>query len=176
MGPASTGDATDALVLALARTAAAGDDDAALDQYFAALRDRVFGGDGQLGAHLGLEVMEVSRDRVVMRMAWRRELRRWGDILHGGAIMALADHVGGCLLYVDPRVLASGSTGLTTDFNMSFLRAAAPGDAVVATGAVLRRGRNMTFIVVEVNAESSRQLIATCRASYLTVAGARVGK
>ncbi|MDP9149127.1 MAG: PaaI family thioesterase, partial [Myxococcota bacterium] len=152
------------------------DDPAALDAYFAALRDRVFGGDGQLGAHLGLQVLEVSRDRVVMRMPWRPELRRWGDIFHGGALMALADQVGGCLFNVDPRVVASGSTALTTDFNMSFLRAAAPGEAVVATGSVLRRGRNMTFMVVDVNAESSRRLVATCRASYLTVAGAQVGK
>ncbi len=165
----------DATLQELARAAAAGDE-AALDAYLAALRDDVFGGEGQLGSHLGLEVLEVGRDRVVMRMAWRRELRRWGEIFHGGALMALADQVGGCLFNADPRVVATGSTGLTTDFSASFLRAAAPGEAVVATGTVLRRGRNITFIEVETRAESSRRVVARCRATYLTVLQDRIGK
>jgi len=160
---------------ALARSAAAGDE-AALAAFHAALQSHVFGGDGHLGQHLGMEVVAVARDHVSIRLPWRRELRRGGGIFHGGAIMALADHVAGCLFNTDPRVAASQSTGLTTDFNVSFLRAAEPGEAVVATGSVLRRGRNVTFMQIDVRAEGSGRAIAICRTTYLTVPIDRVGK
>jgi len=161
--------------LALAR-AAVGGDAAALSAYYSALQSHVFGGEGHLGQHLGVEVVSVARDAVTMRLPWRRELRRAGDIFHGGAIMALGDHVAGCLFNTDPRVPASGSTGLTTDFNISFLRGAQPGEAIVGVGTVLRRGRNVTFMQIDVRAEQSGRTIATCRTTYLTVSMDRVGK
>jgi 1,4-dihydroxy-2-naphthoyl-CoA hydrolase len=140
------------------------------------LKDRIWARGVHLGSHLGIETLEVAADRVVMRMPWRRELRRGGGVFHGGAIMALADQVAGCLFNTDPRVPAAGATGLTTDFNASFLRALEPGEALVATGTVLRRGRNVTFMLVELRGETSGQPVATCRTTYLTVPRAKVGK
>jgi 1,4-dihydroxy-2-naphthoyl-CoA hydrolase len=159
----------------LANAAVAGDP-GALQAYFERLQGHVFGGEGHLGAHLGVEILSVASDRVTMRLPWRRELRRGGGIFHGGAIMALADHVAGCLFSTDPRVVASGSTGLTTDFATSFLRTAEPGEALVGEGTVLRRGRNVTFMQIDVRAEGSGRLVAACRTTYLTVPIARVGK
>jgi uncharacterized protein (TIGR00369 family) len=161
--------------LSLARAAVAGDE-GALSAYHAALQAHVFGGSAHLGKHLGVEVTSVARDRVTMRLPWRPELQRGGGIFHGGSIMALADHVAGCLFNTDPRVPVAGATGLTTDFNVSFLRAAEPGEAIVATGTVLRRGRNVTFMQIDVHAERSGRTIATCRTTYLTVPRERVGK
>ncbi|HEY1697721.1 MAG TPA: PaaI family thioesterase [Polyangiaceae bacterium] len=158
---------------ALARAAV--DDPAALATYHEALRARVFGGHGHLGEYLGVEVVSVAADHVVMRLPWRKELRRQGDIFHGGALMALADHVAGCLFNTDPRNAAAGNTGVTTDFTVSFLRAAEPGEAVVATGTMLRRGRNVTFMQIDVAGEASGKTIAACRTTYVTVPVARVG-
>jgi 1,4-dihydroxy-2-naphthoyl-CoA hydrolase len=159
----------------LARAAVDGDA-RALESYLAMLKDRIGTRGVHMGSHLGIETLEVVPDRVVMRMPWRRELRRGGGVFHGGAIMALADQVAGCLFNTDPRVPAAGATGLTTDFNASFLRALEPGEALVATGTVLRRGRNVTFMLVEVRGETSGQAVATCRTTYLTVPRAKVGK
>jgi len=159
----------------LARAAAAGDA-GALEAYLATLKDRISTRGVHLGSHLGIETVEVAPDRVTMRMPWRRELRRGGGIFHGGAIMALADQVAGCLFSTDPRVAAATCTGLTTDFNVSFLRAAEQGEAIVATGTVLRRGRKVTFMQIEVRGETSGRVVATCRTTYLTVARANVGK
>jgi 1,4-dihydroxy-2-naphthoyl-CoA hydrolase len=153
----------------LARAAVDGDP-AALATYLAALKARGATRREHFGAHLGIEVLDVQSDRVTMRMPWRTELRRGGGIFHGGAIMALADHVAGCVFNTDPRIAASGSTGLTTDFNVSFLRPAEQGEAAVATGWVLRRGRNVTFMQIDVQAEGSGRTIATCRTTYVTVA------
>ena len=90
--------------------------------------------------------------------------------------MSLADHVAGWLFNTDPRVVAEGKTGLTTDFNVSFLRAAEPGEALVAEGSVLRRGRHVTFMQIEVRGETAGRVVATCRTTYLLVDLARVGK
>src|SRR5580704_10423069 len=118
------------------------------------LKNRIATRGVHLGSHLGIETVQVAADRVKMRMPWRPEVRRGGGIFHGGAIMALADQVAGCLFNTDPRVAAASATGLTTDFNVSFLKALPPGEALVATGSVLRRGRQMTFMQIEVRGES----------------------
>jgi 1,4-dihydroxy-2-naphthoyl-CoA hydrolase len=159
----------------LARAAVGGDPEA-LVTYLAALKARGTARREHFGAHLGIEVLDVQSDRVTMRMPYRPELRRGGGIFHGGAIMALADHVAGCVFNTDPRIAASGSTGLTTDFSVSFLRPAEHGEAAVATGWVLRRGRNVTFMQIDVRAEASGLTIATCRTTYMTAARASIVK
>jgi len=156
--------------------AALGGDPAALDRYFKALKERNTSRGAHMGTHLGIETLEVAKDRVTMRLAFREELRRGGGIFHGGAIMALADHVAGAVFNTDPRVPAAGETGLTTDFNVSFLLSAAPGEALVATGTVLRRGRNVTFMQIEVHGEASGRAVAICRTTYLTVPRDRLGR
>jgi uncharacterized protein (TIGR00369 family) len=159
----------------LARAAAAGDE-AALDAYLDLLKGRIAARGVHLGSHLGIETVEVKPDKVVMRMAYKPELRRGGGVFHGGAIMALADQVAGCLFNTDPRVPAAEETGLTTDFNVSFLKALAPGEALVATGSVLRRGRQMTFMQIDVRGEATGSPVAICRTTYMTVPRAKVGK
>jgi uncharacterized protein (TIGR00369 family) len=144
-------------------------DSAALAAYLEGLKQRGAARRDHFGAHLGVEILEILSDRVTMRMPWRPELRRGGGIFHGGAIMALADHVAGSVFNTDPRVPASGSTGLTTDFNVSFLSSAEPGEALLATGWVLKRGRTVTFMQVDIRAEDSGRTVAICRATYVTV-------
>ncbi len=159
----------------LARAAAAGDG-AALEAYFGMLKGRIAARGVHFGAYLGIETLEVTSDRVVMRMPWKPELRRGGGVFHGGAIMALADQVAGCLFNTDPRVAAVGDTGLTTDFNVSFLKALPAGEALRATGTVLRRGKQMTFMQVDVRGEGGGTPVALCRATYITVPRAKVHK
>ena len=155
---------------------ALGGDPGALDRYFKALKERNTSRGAHMGTHLGIEVLEVAKDRVVMRLPFREELRRGGGIFHGGAIMGLADHVAGAVFNTDPRVPAAGATGLTTDFNVSFLLSASPGEALIGTGTVLRRGKNVTFMQIEVSGESSKRAVAICRTTYLTVPRDRLGR
>src|ERR1700761_5342165 len=149
--------------------AAVGGDAAALQAYLEGLKARQTSRSEHFGAHLGVEMLAIEPDRVTMRMAWRPELRRGGGIFHGGALMALADHVAGCVFNTDPRNPAAGKTGLTTDFNASFLRAAEPGEAAIATGWVIRRGRSVTFMQIEIKGEKSGAVLVVCRATYVSV-------
>ncbi|MGH7269308.1 MAG: PaaI family thioesterase [Polyangiaceae bacterium] len=160
---------------AIALAAVAGDA-AALTAYLATFREGRQLRGLHMGATLGVETLDVAVNRVTMRMPWRPELRRGGDIFHGGAIMALADHVAGCVFHTDPRTAAANETGLTTDFSVSFLHALPPGEALVACGSVLRRGRNVTFIQVDVRGEASESAVAACRATYLTTSREKLKK
>src|SRR5258708_27916142 len=95
--------------------AAVGGDPAALAAYHERVR-AMFHDEESLGRHLGVEVLEVTVERVTMRMPYRPELLRGGGIFHGGAVMALADHVAGCVFPAAPRPLPHRLTPLTPPF------------------------------------------------------------
>jgi uncharacterized protein (TIGR00369 family) len=157
-----------------ARAATAGDE-RAYAKLLSSMR-HFFEAAPSLGPYLGAEIVRVERDRVTMRLPWRPELQRGGGIFHGGAIMALADHAAGLLFNTDPRNTAAGMTGLTTDFTASFMRAAPPGEAIVADATVVRRGRRVTFMAISVRGEKSGEEIAAARTTYVSVPAVEVGR
>jgi 1,4-dihydroxy-2-naphthoyl-CoA hydrolase len=63
------------------------------------------------GAFLGLEVISASAEEVRARLAWAEELCTAGGILHGGALMGLADSAGGFCAFLN---LAEDATGTAT--------------------------------------------------------------
>lgn len=93
---------------------------------------------------LGMRAVRLDADEVVLELDWRPELCTGGDVLHGGAIMALADAAGGACA---ARNLPDGSVGTSTiESKTNFIRAVT-GGAVTAVTAPLHVGR--TTIVVE---------------------------
>jgi uncharacterized protein (TIGR00369 family) len=93
---------------------------------------------------LGLDVVSASPDEVEARLPWEARLCTAGGILHGGALMSLADAAGGLCAYLN---LPEGSTGTATiESKTNFFRAVSEGH-VVARSRPLHRGR--TTIVVE---------------------------
>lgn len=95
-------------------------------------------------ATLGLEVICSDASEVRARMQWIPALCTDGGLLHGGAIMALADTVGASCAYWN---LPEGSLGTATiESKTNFLRPVR-GGWVVARSRPLHVGR--TVIVVE---------------------------
>ena len=93
---------------------------------------------------LGLEVLVASPDEVKARIAWEERLCTAAGMLHGGALMSLADTSGGLCAYLN---LPEGSSGTATiESKTNFFRAVREGH-VVATSRPLHSGR--TTIVVE---------------------------
>jgi uncharacterized protein (TIGR00369 family) len=93
---------------------------------------------------LGVEVISASPEEVVARLAWAAERCTAGGLLHGGALMSLADGVGGHVAFLN---LPDGATGTSTlSSSTNFLRGVREGE-VTATGRPLHRGR--TTIVVD---------------------------
>ena len=51
-------------------------------------------------ADIGIELEEASADRVVAALPWTARLCTGGGILHGGALMTLADSAGALVTYL----------------------------------------------------------------------------
>ena len=65
----------------------------------------------------GVTFTEADRDRVVARMLVRPDLCTLGHMLHGGAIMALADSVGAAATVINLPEDAKGTTTLESKTN-----------------------------------------------------------
>jgi 1,4-dihydroxy-2-naphthoyl-CoA hydrolase len=93
---------------------------------------------------LGLELIAAAGEEVKARIAWEERLCTAGGILHGGALMSLADAAGAYCAFLN---LPEGAAGTATiESKTNFFRAVRDGH-VVATARPLHRGR--TTIVVE---------------------------
>ena len=93
---------------------------------------------------LGMEVVAASQEEVHMRLAYEDRLCTAGGILHGGALMALADSAGAYCAFLN---LPDGATGTATiESKTNFFRAVRDGH-VDAIARPLHSGR--TTIVVE---------------------------
>jgi uncharacterized protein (TIGR00369 family) len=92
---------------------------------------------------LGIEIDEASAERVVGRLAWAPELCTTGGLLHGGALMSLADTLGGVCAFLN---LPPGAGTATISSATNMLRAVREGE-VVGNTRPLQVGR--TVIVVQ---------------------------
>lgn len=93
---------------------------------------------------LGVEVLDCRPDLVRARLAWRESLTTVGGVMHGGALMSLADATAAVCAFLNLRDGAQGTT--TVESKTNFLRAVRSGHAT-ATATPLHTGRR--FIVVE---------------------------
>jgi uncharacterized protein (TIGR00369 family) len=109
-----------------------------------------------LCATLGMTASEASAERVVAHLDWRADLCTSGGLLHGGAVMALADAAGGACAFLS---LPDGAIGTSTiESKTNFVGAVREGASVTATSTPLHRGR--TTIVVETELRVDDRLVA----------------
>lgn len=96
------------------------------------------------GALLGVELDAAAPAEVRGGLAWAPERCTANGILHGGALIGLADSLGGLCAYLNLPPGASGTA--TVESKTSFFRAVREG-RVTAVARPLHIGR--TFIVVQ---------------------------
>ena len=87
---------------------------------------------------LGLELVTVTPDRVEAVLQVREELCTRPAVLHGGAVMALADTLGAIATVAN---LAEGTTTTTIESKTNFFAAIPVGDIARAECTPLHRGR-----------------------------------
>lgn len=99
------------------------------------------------GGLLGIEAVSAAPDEVRLRLAWREDLCTSGGLMHGGALMALADSAGGVCAFLN---LPDGAAGTATiQSSTSFLRPVRDGYAE-AMSRPLSVGRNVIAVDTEV--------------------------
>lgn len=107
---------------------------------------------------LGIEIVEVSTDRAVVKLPFRKELAGGGDAFHGGAIGSLLDLTGALAAWSghDP---ARGVKASTVSLTTNFISAALAQD-VIASAHAVKRGKELVFCTVEITESGSEKLIA----------------
>jgi uncharacterized protein (TIGR00369 family) len=87
---------------------------------------------------LGIKMTHISLERVTAELFVKDELNNRFGIMHGGAIMALADNVGGTATTAN---LKEGQTTTTIESKTNFFAAIPIGDTAKAECIALHRGR-----------------------------------
>ena len=115
---------------------------------------------------LGITLESATADEVVGGFDWAAERCTAGGVIHGGALMALADSVGAVCAFVG---LPAGATTATTSSTTHFLRAVREG-RVTATARPLHRGRSQVVVKTDL-VDGSGRLVATVTQNQAVLAG-----
>lgn len=106
-------------------------------------------------ALLGATALRAAPDEVVLRLAWDATRCTSGGLLHGGALMGLADAAGGWCGFLNLPAGATGTATVTSATN--FLRPVTSGD-VEAAARPLNVGR--AVIVLDTELRAGDRLVA----------------
>jgi 1,4-dihydroxy-2-naphthoyl-CoA hydrolase len=88
---------------------------------------------------IGLKVTHISPERVTGELVARPEFNNRFGIMHGGAIMALADNLGGTATIAN---LKQGQSTTTIESKTNFFAAVPIGEVAYAECVALHRGRS----------------------------------
>jgi 1,4-dihydroxy-2-naphthoyl-CoA hydrolase len=109
---------------------------------------------------LGMELVSARPEEVVGRLAWREELCTTGGALHGGALMSLADNLGGLCAYLS---LPAGAGTATISSSTNFMRGVRAG-YVTGTARPLRVGRSVIVVQTDLRDDDGGLAVQTTQA------------
>ena len=95
-----------------------------------------------LAGKMGIKTTHVSPERVTAEMAVTEELSNRNGVLHGGALMALADNCGGTAACAN--LPETGGSTATIESKTNFFAPIPVGDVAKAECTPLHRGRTTT--------------------------------
>jgi len=111
-------------------------------------------------ATVGIELDSATPDEVRGRLAWSPERCTAAGIMHGGALMTLADTLGGACAYLN---LPPGAQTATISSTTSFLRAVREGE-VTGTARPLHTGRSVIVVQTDLADGSGRRVAQVTQA------------
>lgn len=115
-----------------------------------------------LPALLGVGLDGIGDGRAVLSLPFRRELTTMADVVHGGALATLIDTAAMAAAWSGAE-LPEQLRGSTVALSVQYL-APAVGRDLRAEARVLRRGRSLVFVDVEVSADD--EPVARGQATY----------
>jgi len=116
-------------------------------------------------ADLGIELEEASEGRVVAVLPWLARLCTSGGILHGGALMTLADSAGALVTYLG---LPQGASTATMTSTTQFFRPV-PAGTVRAVAVPLHRGRTTVTVQTALRGADDKLVAQTTQMQAIRV-------
>jgi uncharacterized protein (TIGR00369 family) len=102
---------------------------------------------------MGMEIKEVTPERVVATMLVRPDLCTTGETLHGGAIMAFADTLGAIGTFAN---LPPGARTVTIESKTNFIGTARAGTHVTGETTPFHRGKTTMVWQTQVKNEAGK--------------------
>jgi len=102
---------------------------------------------------IGLELGEIGPDAADVHLPFRAALATFGSVLHGGAIATAADVAAMAAAFAGAE-FSGIPKGATVGFSLNYLTAVRGVD-VTARARVVKRGKSLNFIDVEVLTDAS---------------------
>ena len=103
-------------------------------------------------ATLGIRLAEIGDRHALMEVIVDDRHRNYLGGVHGGLIATLVDTV----CFFPKPLLPSGQAATTLDLNVSYVRAAAVGDRLVARAELLHLGRRTASLAVRITDQQER--------------------
>jgi 1,4-dihydroxy-2-naphthoyl-CoA hydrolase len=107
--------------------------------------------------HAGVSINRADRDAVVGHLDWAPERCTVGGLLHGGALMTLADSLGAVAAYLH---LPEGAGTATVSSSTALLRSAREG-RVTGTATVVSAGRRVITVRTDLVDGAGRPVATT---------------
>ena len=102
---------------------------------------------------MGIQLMEVTPERVVASMEVRPDLCTTGKVLHGGAIMAFADTLGAVGTIAN---LQKDTRTTTIESKTNFLRAAPEGTRITGECTAFHRGKTTMVWQTQIKTDTGK--------------------
>lgn len=119
---------------------------------------------------LSLEMEEIGDGHAVISMPYDRNLV--GDpatgVIHGGAVSGLMDTAGGAAVMSHPS--SPGGTA-TIDLRIDYMRAATPGQRIVARAEVYHITRSVAFVRAVALDDDTQNPVATATGAFTVETG-----
>ena len=112
--------------------------------------------------HVGITLEELEPDRAVLSLPFSEKVVTIRDVVHGGAIASLADAAAMAASWATDEI-PDNLRGTTVGLTITYLTAASSQD-LTAEARVIRRGKNLCFVDVEISGNSG--LVAKALVTY----------
>jgi uncharacterized protein (TIGR00369 family) len=114
---------------------------------------------------LGAKVILIEKGLVKIECALKEELAQQNGFFHAGVITSIADSACG---YAALTTMPEGSDVLSVEFKTNLLRAA-KAEKIIATGKVIKSGRNLVFCEARITDEKEEILFATLQGTMICI-------
>ncbi len=109
----------------------------------------------EIAKEIGLERGDWGEGRSTLNLIVNSKHCNKAGVAHGGIYTIMLDSaLGGALV----SILPVEEWCATTQLNVSFISAAKPGEEIIASGRVVKRGRNVAHLTGEINTVSGRKV------------------
>lgn len=123
---------------------------------------------------LGMKFVSIDLGRATLSLPYKEELIGFAKtkVLHGGVLTALLDHASGLAAISSLKDMQAVAT---LDLRIDYMRAATPGETVIAEAHAYKTTRHIAFVRAVAHQGDIDNPVATSQASFMTTSGGKKG-